>query len=174
MIKEDKISLTHRRAELVAVLAGPLPPEDRVRIQGELSVINAKIKALNTTQHAQLKALADQRKAAGLAEAQANAARAQTRAHGLLQTRSEESNDGPDQTSAIDAWIDAVLLRHDIEFTRSSTGKITFGCSPDSPDWAPVLEILFAGIAALARGQELPELPSAAPRAKKTAKPKKR
>lgn len=171
MIKEDKISLTHRRAELVTVLAGPLPPEDRVRIQGELSVINAKIKALNTTQHAQLKALANQRKAAGLAEAQANATRAQTRAQGLLQTRSEENDDDPGQTSAIDAWIDAVLLRHDIEFTRSSTGKITFGCSPD---WAPVLEILFAGIAALARGQELPELPSAAPRAKKTAKPKKR
>jgi len=171
MIKEDKISLTHRRAELVTVLAGPLPTEDRVRIQGELSVINAKIKALNTTQHAQLKAIADQRKAAGLAESQANAARAQIRAHLPQVKPPEDSDDNANQGSAIDAWIDAVLLRHDIEFTRSSTGKIVFGCSPD---WASVLEILFAGIDALARGQQLPELPSASPRPKKTAKPKKR
>lgn len=170
MIKEDKFSLTHRRAELVTVLAGPLSTEDRARIQGELTVINAKIKALNTTQHAQLKALADQRKAAGLAEAQANAARAL--AHILPQTKpSENSADASDQISATDAWIDTVLLRHDIDFTRSSTGKIVFSCSPE---WAAVLEMLVAGIEAAARGQELPDLPSEAPRSKKTAKSKKR
>ena len=106
MIKEDKISLTHRRAELVTVLAGPLPTEDRVRIQGELSVINAKIKALNTTQHAQLKALADQRKAAGLAEAQANAARAQTRAHLLPQTKPLEDSDDARRSSLGDRCLD--------------------------------------------------------------------
>jgi hypothetical protein len=171
MIKEDKVSLSHHRAELVTILAGALSAEDRVRIQGELSVINAKIKALNTTQAAQLKAIADQRKIAGLAEAQANATRARTRASGdLSQDKPEESDEDPGQTAVIDAWIDAVLLRHDVDFTRSHSGKITFSCSPE---WAAVLEALVAGIYATTRGEKLPDLPSA-PKSKKTAKPKKR
>lgn len=41
--QEDKVELTRRRAELVESLATPLSAEDRVRIQGELSVVNAKI-----------------------------------------------------------------------------------------------------------------------------------
>lgn len=84
MIREDKVSLAHRRAELVTRLTEILSTEDRVRIQGELSLINAKIKALNTTEAAQLKARADQRKVAGLAQAQANAARAQIRTRATL------------------------------------------------------------------------------------------
>ena len=79
IMQEDKTALTHKRVDLLRSLTGTLSTEDRVRIQGELSVINAKIKALNTTQAAQLKATADQRKLAGLAEAQANAARSRTR-----------------------------------------------------------------------------------------------
>lgn len=78
MIEEDKVTLTRQRAELVESLATPLSVEDRVRIQGELSIVNAKIKALNTTAAAQLKAEADRRKVQGLAEAQANAARARS------------------------------------------------------------------------------------------------
>jgi hypothetical protein len=171
MIREDKATLSHQRAELVTSLAGTLSPEDRVRIQGELSVINAKIKALNTTQAAQFKAIADQRKVAGIAEAQANATRAQTRARGgLPQNKSEEHEEDPGQTATIDAWIDAVLLRHDVDFTRSRSGKITFNCSPE---WAAVLEVLVTGIYATAQGQELPDL-SSAQKSKKTTKPKKR
>jgi hypothetical protein len=73
---EDKVTLARQRAELVDILAAPLPVEERVRIQGELSIVNAKLKALSTTEAARLKAAADRRKVAGLAEAQANAARA--------------------------------------------------------------------------------------------------
>lgn len=171
MTKEDKVSLSHRRAELVTCLTGTLSAEDRIRLQGELSIINAKIKTLNTTQAAQLKALADQRKVAGLVEAQANAARARTRVNGLSQNKPEESAEDPGHPPALDAWIDAVLLRHDVDFTRSRTGKITFACSPE---WAALLEVLVTGIYAAAQGQELPDLPSGPPRPKKTGKPKKR
>jgi len=168
MIREDKVSLSHRRAELVTRLAETLPTEDRVRIQGELSLLNAKIKALNTTEAAQLKARADQRRIAGLAEAQANASRAQPRAHiRLPQDGPERSDEDPGQTTMIDAWIDAVLLRHDIIFTRSTSGKIRF------PEKEALLEILIAGLYAAAQGQELPELPSEVSKTKKTSKSKK-
>ena len=50
-----------------------------------------------------------------------------------------------------------MLLRHDVDFSRSSIGKITLDGSP----WAVVLEVLVAGIYAVAQGQELPELPGA-------------
>jgi hypothetical protein len=161
MIEEDKVALTHRRAKLVTSLAGPLSAEARVHIQGELSILNARIKALNTTQAAQLKAHADQRRVAGLAEAQANTTRYRTRVHGdLSQNRPEETEDSG-QLPAIDAWIDAVLLRHDIDFTRSPTGKITFGCPSE---WEAVLEVLVTGIYAAAQGQTLPDLPNGTPR----------
>lgn len=173
MIKEDKVSLSHKRAELVTRLGGPLPPEERVRIQGDLSLLNAKIKALNTTEAAQLKARADQRKIAGLAEAQANAARARARGPGGPSTP-EEIEEAPDPISTLDAWIDAVLLRHDVDFVRGGTGKVV--CH--NPEWANVIEILIDGLYAVAQGQKLPDLPAepprAAPEAKKTAKPKKR
>lgn len=169
--EEDKVSLTRKRVELVESLATPLPPEERVRIQGEISVINAKLKALNTTAAAQLKAAADRRKVAGLAEAQANAARARARVNGTATPEEDPGNedDDPGRTAAIDGWIDAVLLRHDVEFTRSRTGKLTLVAAPK------VIEALIDGVYAAARGEELPELPSAAPKPRQKApKTKKR
>jgi hypothetical protein len=105
--EESKPELARKRAELVEILANarPLPPEDRRRFQDELSIINAKIKALNTSEAIKLKATADQRKAAGMAEARANAARA--RANAGLSV--EEEDDDPGQTKAINAWIIDVL-----------------------------------------------------------------
>ena len=173
MIEEDKVSLTRQRVELVESLATPLPPEERVRIQGEISVLNAKLKALNTTSAAQLKATADRRKAAGLAEARANATRARARINGGAVIDDEPEDDDPGQTEAIDGWIDAILLRHDVEFTRSSTGKLTIDVAPKWGKWADVIRALIEGVYAAARGQELPDLPRAAPKAAK-AKPKKR
>lgn len=170
---EDKVTLSHRRAELVTSLTGTLSVEDRVRIQGELSLINAKIKAQNTMQAAQLKATADQRKVAGLAEAQANAARARARANGTPphnEPEPEEADEDPDQTAVIDAWIDAVLLRHDVDFTRSGTDELTLDIPPK---WAAVLEVLITGIYAASRGQELPELPREELRPRKASKPKR-
>ena len=156
-MSEDKVGLARKRAELIESLATPLAIEDRVRVQGELSVINAKIKALNTTLAAQLKATADQRKVAGLVEAQANAARARI--------KTELSGDEPgDYRSVVDAWIDAVLLRHDVDFTRSRAGKISLSVPSV---WAKVLEVLIAGVYAGALGHPLPELPSVSPKAKK-------
>jgi len=170
--EEDKVSLTRKRVELVESLATPLPPEERVRVQGEISVINAKIKALNTMAAVRLKVTADRRKALGLAEAQANAARARARVHGTNAPEEDPGNedDDPGQTEAIDGWIDAVLLRHDVEFARSRAGKLTIDVAPK---WANVFGALIEGVYAAARGQELPDLPSAAPKAPK-AKPKKR
>jgi hypothetical protein len=167
---EDKVSLAAKRAELVQILVAPLSTEDRVRIQGELAVINAKIKAINTTTAAQLKAAADRRKVAGLAEAQANAARARAHLNGSGNACPiEPEDDDPGQTAAIDGWIDAVLLRHDVEFTRSRTGKLTLPTAPK------ILTVLIDGIYAAARGQELPDLPPAASKAPAPkAKPKKR
>lgn len=168
VIEEDKVALAHKRAELVEILKAPLPNEERVRIQGELSIINAKIKAINTTAAAQLKADADRRKVASLAAAQTNIAAARARVNGTF-TPDPQEDDDPSQTEAIDGWIDAVLLRHDVEFTRSRDGKLTLDVTPK---WAQVLGTLIDGIYAAARGQELPDLPSAAPKAAK-AKSKK-
>ena len=170
--QEDKVALAAKRAELVQISLSPLPPEERVRIQGELSVINAKIKALNTTSAAQLKAAADRRKVQGLAQAQADAARARAKINSVLLPDDEPEDDDPGQTEAIDGWIDAVLMRNDVEFVRSSDGTLTLDCAPK---WAAVLATLIDGLNAAARGQELPDLPR--PPAKPTkppAKPKKR
>lgn len=172
--QEDKVSLARRRAELVETLATQLPIEERVRIQGALSLINAKIKAINTTSAAQQKAAADRRKVAGLAEAQANAVRARARVNGTAAPEEDPQgkDDDPGQTEAIDAWIDAVLLRHDVEFTRSRVGKLTIDVAPK---WGTnVIGALIEGIYAAARGQELPDLPSVAPNPQKTLKTKKR
>ena len=167
--EEDKVSLTRKRVELVERLAAASPPEELIRIQGELRVINAKIKAINTTAAAQLKAAADRRKVAGMAEAQANAARASAKVNGTVAPEEDPGNedDDPGQTEAIDGWIDAVLLRHDVEFTRSRTGKLTLVAAPK------VIEALIDGVYAAARGQELPDLPPATPK-KPRPKPKKR
>lgn len=169
---EDKVSLARSRAELIEGLkAVSLSTEERVRLQGELSITNAKIKALNTTEAAQLKAAADRRKIAGLTEAQINAARARTKINGSTLPEDDESeDDDPGQTAAIDGWIDAVLLRNDVDFARSPIGKLTLLVDPK---WAAVFGMLIDGIYAAARGQELPDLPSAPPKAQK-AKTRKR
>ena len=154
MIKEDKISLARKRAELIEGLnSALLSTEDRVRLQGELSITNATIKALNTTEAARLKAAADRRKVAGLAEAQANTARA--RAHvGLHDETPSDGDDDPAQTAAIDAWITTVLADSGIKVRRTRDG-LDFGDIPAK--WLVVLQRLRAGIHAAARGQELPE-----------------
>lgn len=184
MIEENKVELTRKRVELVEVLNTPLSAEERVRVQGELSVINAKIKAINTTSAAQLKAEADRRKVAGLTEFQANTARAIARVGGTLaQNIDEPEDDDPGQTEVLDGWIDALLLRNDVEFTRSNDGTLSLDVAPK---WAAIIGTLVDGVYAAARGQELPDLPRAelkAVRALKTptqktpapkAKPKKR
>jgi hypothetical protein len=163
MIDEDKVSLAHQRAELIDKLgSATLSPVERVRFQGDLSVINAKIKAQNTTQAAQLKAAADRRKAAGLAEAQANAARARANA-GLAPTAAsadEDDDDDPGQTAAIDAWITTVLGDSGVKVKRTRAG-LDFGDVPAK--WLVVLQRLSAGIHAAARGQERPEADMPAP-----------
>ena len=172
-MKEDKVSLARKRAELIEGLKRvPLSTEDRVRLQGELSITNAKIKALNTTEAAQLKAAADRRKVAGLAEAQANTARA--RAHAGLYDTPNDEDDDPGQTAAIDGWIDAVLLRHDVDFSRGATGALRLTSDPSRPhvpqNLAAAIELLVTGLYAAARGKELPDLPRAAPKAPKAPK----
>lgn len=205
MIEEDKVTLTRQRAELVENLTAQLSPEDRVRIQGELSLVNAKIKAFNTTQAAQLKADADRRKVAGLAEAQANAHRAVARAQGKPRswpssapgapgfgdpinkkpiglTAPDGDDDGDDdegQTAAIDGWIDAVLLRNDVDFTRDAHGRVMLTSDPSRPHvpqkFAATIELLVTALYAAARGQELPDLPDppAPPKDAKTPKAQK-
>jgi hypothetical protein len=152
---EDKVELSRARAELVEILATLLPPEERVRIQGELSVINARIKALNTTAAAQLKAAADRRKVAGLAEAQANAARARGRVNGGVPAEPDDTDDDPGQTATIDAWITVVLQDSGIKVRRKRDG-LDFVDVPAK--WLVVLQRLRAGIHAAARGQELPDV----------------
>jgi hypothetical protein len=148
---EDKVTLARKRAELVDLLAAPLPTEDRVRIQGELSVVNAQIKALNTTEAARNKAAADRRKVKGLAEAQANAARARAKIDD-----GAEDDDDPGQTKAIGDWIAAVLRRGGLKAIRLSDGKLLVD---GPPKWCAVVDVLCAGIYAAARGQELPDIP---------------
>lgn len=163
---EDKVELSRKRAELVESLAGPLPVEERVRIQGELSIVNAKIKALNTTTAAQLKAVADRRKVAGLTEAQANAARARARLDRQLNGNGgadEAVDDDPGQTAAIDAWIVAVLQRGGIKVHRARDGGLDLLDAPAK--WVAIFDALCAGIHAAARGAELPEIAAPEPKA---------
>lgn len=165
---EDKVTLARTRVELIEKLNAPLSPEDRIHLQGELSITNAKIKALNTTEAARLKAAADRRKVSGLAEAQANNARARANAGLQIETPNDSEDDDPGQTAAIDSWIDAVLLRHDIEFTRDAKGRLMVTNDPRrrapmEPNLAAAIELLVTGVYAAARGQELPDLPSTPP-----------
>ena len=199
---EDKLVLTRARVELVGQLATKLSTPDLVRVQGELSIVNAKIKALNTTEAAMKKAAADRSKSAGLAEAQSNARRAIARAQtkhspssvpgtlgiagpiGKLESDApDDEDDDPGQIRAIDGWIDAVLLRLDVEFTRDAHGDLSLMMDhsrPHAPEnLATAVEVLIAGIRAAARGQAMPDPPSALrePRISKPgkgAKPKKR
>jgi len=150
---EDKVSLARKRVELIESLNAVLSTEDRVRLQGELSITNAKIKALNTTEAARLKAAADRRKVAGLAEAQANTARARANAD-LHDNTPSDGDDDPAQTTAIDAWITTVLADSGIKVKRTRAG-LDFGDVPAK--WLMILQRLRAGIHAAARGQELPE-----------------
>ena len=202
-MEEDKVTLTRTRAELIESL-GPASPADRVRIQGELSIINAKIKALNTMEAATNKIAADQRKAAGLAEAQMNAQRAVARAqakHGTPASSAprrvgssveasitngrrtfagpgvlhggadgghafwsdgDDGDDDPGQTSVIAGWVDAVLLRHDVDFTRNAEGDLflTSDRSQLPKNLFDTIDMLIAGLYAAARGDELPDLPA--------------
>jgi hypothetical protein len=157
--EEDKVSLARKRAELVESLAAPLPPEERVRVQGEIAIVNAKIKALNKTEAARNKAAADRRKVAGLAEASANAARAMAKVNGGAMPEDgddEPEDDDPGQTKAIDGWIATVLRRGGIKTGRTSNGKLVI----DGPaEWVAVIEVFCSGIYAAARGQELPDIP---------------
>lgn len=176
---EDKLSLTNKRITLIESLGKPMSPDKREQIQAQLRVINAQLKALHTTEAAQLKAAADRRRAAGMEQAQADTARALARAKEKIgsspMTRADyasalginEDDDDPGQTAAIDGWIDAVLLRHDVDFTRSRDGKIVWNVDAK---WAAVLGTLTDGIYAAARGQELPDLPRAEIKAVNTLK----
>lgn len=165
-IEEDKVALSRARAELVESLATPLSVEERVRVQGELSIINAKIKALNTTEAARLKAEADRRKAAGLAEARANAARAKANLNGgdTAEGADEDANEGddPGQAAAIDAWIIAVLRRGGMKVRRARDGALDLIDAPAK--WVAIFDALCAGIHAVARGEELPEVAAAKPK----------
>jgi hypothetical protein len=156
MIVEDKPTLARLRAELVESLTRPLPAPERVRIQGELSVINAKIKALNTTEAAANKAAADRRRVAGLAEARANTTRALARAGGnpvIVDADLDNSDPGP--ADVIEGWIDAVLLRHDVDFTRANGGDLVL---VGPAKWTAVIGALVEGLRASARAKALPEL----------------
>ncbi len=164
----DKVTLARKRAELVALIAGPLPGEDRIRIQCDLAVVNAQIKALNTTEAAQLKAAADRRKAAGMIEAQANAARARARAT----DDGPVIEDDPSQTAAIDTWIAAVLVRGGVKVGRAKDGALNLFDVPMK--WALLVDALSAGIHAAARGEELPEIAAEEPKAVRMPKAKKR
>ena len=162
---EDKVTLARKRAELIHQIAGQLSPVTRVQLQGELSIVNAKIKAINTTEAAQAKARADQRRVAGLAEAHANAARARANA-GLPVDDTEEDTD-PALTAAIDDWIVAVLQRGGVKVHRASDGNLDILDAPAK--WVAIIDGLCAGIYAAARGQELPEVTSAPKAAKRKA-----
>lgn len=155
-MNEDKVLLARKRAELIEGLnSAPLSTEDRVCLQGELSITNAKIKALNTTEAARLKATADRRKVAGLVEAQANTARARANAGLHDETPSDgDDDDDPAQTAAIDAWITTVLADSGVKVRRTRDG-LDFGDIPAK--WLVVLQRLRTGIHAAARGEELPE-----------------
>ena len=160
----DKVTLISKRAELVESLAKPQLPEERVRIQGELSIVNAQIKALNTTEAAQLKAAADRRKAAGLAEAQANAVRARAK---IGMPNVEDADPDPAQTKAIDNWIVAVLKRGGLQVRRASDGNLDLMDVPAK--WVAIISALCDGIYAAARGEELPEV-TVAPKETKAKK----
>jgi hypothetical protein len=183
MIDEDKDTLATKRAELIEASQKPsIPHAERSRLQNELSIVNAKLKAINIAEAAQLRQAAHQRKIAGLEEAKANAARAAERAqpktNGNARAPRDEENDeddDPGQTAAIDGWIDAVLLRHDVEFSRSPEGTLAVKDTPEADVWA-LVGVLVDAVYAAARGQELPDLPTPARKAQKKvgAKPKKR
>lgn len=163
---EDKITLARQRVELIARLAESLSAADRITVQGDLSIVNTKIKALNTTEAAQLKAKADRRRVAGLAEAQQNASRA--RANAGLPVDDDGEDDDPAQTEAIDTWIVAVLQRGGVKVHRASDGNLDILDVPAK--WVALIDALCAGIHAAARGQELPEVTSAPKAAKKKAR----
>jgi len=169
---EDKPTLAAKRAALIQRLARA-SVEDQLVLQAELRIVNAQIKALNTAEAARLKAEADRRKLAGMVEARNNAARARAKLSGGSVPESDVAiDDDPGQTTAIDGWIDAVLLRHDIEFTRSERGLAIVDA--DIPQKViNAIELLISGINAAARGQELPDLPREARAVSKPQKPSK-
>jgi hypothetical protein len=169
---EDKVKLAQKRAELVTSLS-KLPPDQHARIQSELRMVNAQIKAINTSEAMKLKAAADQRRAAGLAEQHANTMRARSKIGLVDPPPGMDEDDDPGQARAIDGWIDAVLMRHDIEFTRGPRGLAIVDA--DIPQKViSAIELLVQGVNDAARGKELPDLPPAAPKPQKQAKASKK
>lgn len=167
MTTEDKTTLARQRVELIARLAQPsLSAVDRVAVQGDLSIVNAKLKAIHTTEAAQLKAQADRRRVAGMTEARQNAARARANARFPIDDE-YAMDDDPGQTAAIDDWIVAVLQRGGVKVHRASDGNLDLLDVPAK--WVALIDALCAGIHASARGQELPEVTSAPKTAKKKA-----
>jgi hypothetical protein len=151
-VKEDKTTLLRQRAELVQQLSTPIGPGERLHVQNTLSVVNAKIKELNTIEAAQQKTTAVQRRAAGLAEAQANAQRA--RANAGLPPIITEPDDDPGQVRAVDDWFTRVLTDSGI-VTKRKGDKIAYQDVPAG--WVVLLQRLRAGLHAAASGEELPE-----------------
>lgn len=158
MITEDKISLATHRADLIERLAKQVTPEQRVALQAELSVVNAKIKMINTANAARLKADADKRKIAGLAEAANNAARARAN----LATVEDLP---PDRQAVVDSWVDAVLDRAGITVTADD-----FVAKGVPDETIVAIQYLCRGIDALAAGEVLPALPNSFAKAAKKAK----
>lgn len=156
MTTEDKTTLARQRVELIARLAQPsLSAVDRVAIQGDLSIVNAKLKAIHTTEAAQLKAQADRRRVAGMTEARQNAARA--RANAKLPIEGPPDTD-PGQPATIDAWIDDVLRAGGVTVHRaSSDGARGIEVPASVPKkFTAAIHTLCAAIHAAARGEELP------------------
>lgn len=160
---DSKATLARKRVELVEALATPQSPELRALTQGQLSAINAQLKAINKAEAAQLKAAADRRKSAGLAEAKSNATRASRKLGGLDVVADED----PAQTAAIDAWIVAVLRRGGVKVSLASDGNLDIVDAPTK--WVAIIDALCTGIFAMARDQELPEV-TAAPTRKVASK----
>lgn len=79
-MKATKAELTAQRADLIRRLSTKITPSERNAINETLSAIKAQLKTLNIAEAAELKARADEKKRAGLAQQAADTARAVERA----------------------------------------------------------------------------------------------
>lgn len=152
-VTEDKTQLAVRRCELIDLLNTQLSAERRVAIQTELSAINAKIKLINTMTAARLKADADKRKIAGLAEAANNAARARSNLDAA-------EDPPPDQQAIIDSWVDALLDRAGVGGERHAPGTRSLVDARVPEEVLAAIQYLCHGLRVLADGEELPPLPN--------------
>jgi hypothetical protein len=83
----------------------------------------------------------------------------------LYVSADELDDDDPVQPAAIDAWIAAVLQRGGVKVHRARDGALNLVDVPAK--WAAIMGALCAGIHAVARGEELPEIAAAEPKARK-------